>query len=149
MRETWVRSLGWEDPLEKGKATHSSIQAGESHGLYSLQGRRESDTTERLSLTLLSLMKKKFHNLNFQLSYSPKVQNVLKCFLKKLQPLNTNLTALWLENISLVSNLLWGFINILPKCTVNLCKYSTGIWNKCESCVLGIKFYIDVLNQHC
>ena len=28
MRETWVWSLGWEDPLEKGKATHSS------HGLY-------------------------------------------------------------------------------------------------------------------
>ena len=27
MLETWVRSLGWEDPLEKGKATHSSILA--------------------------------------------------------------------------------------------------------------------------
>ena len=27
MRETWVRSLGCEDPLEKGKATHSSILA--------------------------------------------------------------------------------------------------------------------------
>ena len=27
MRETWVRSLGWEDPLEKGKATHSSVLA--------------------------------------------------------------------------------------------------------------------------
>ena len=27
MRETWVRSLGWEDPLEKAKATHSSILA--------------------------------------------------------------------------------------------------------------------------
>ena len=27
MRETWVRSLGWEDPLEEGKATHSSILA--------------------------------------------------------------------------------------------------------------------------
>ena len=27
MRETWVWSLGWEDPLEKGKATHSSILA--------------------------------------------------------------------------------------------------------------------------
>ena len=27
MRETWIRSLGWEDPLEKGKATHSSILA--------------------------------------------------------------------------------------------------------------------------
>ena len=25
MQETWVPSLGWEDPLEKGKATHSSI----------------------------------------------------------------------------------------------------------------------------
>ena len=27
MRETWIQSLGWEDPLEKGKATHSSILA--------------------------------------------------------------------------------------------------------------------------
>ena len=27
MQETWVHSLGWEDPLEKGKATHSSILA--------------------------------------------------------------------------------------------------------------------------
>ena len=27
MQETWVRSLVWEDPLEKGKATHSSILA--------------------------------------------------------------------------------------------------------------------------
>ena len=34
MWETWVRSLDWEDPLEKGKATHSSILAGEFHGLY-------------------------------------------------------------------------------------------------------------------
>ena len=27
MQETWVRSPGWEDPLEKGQATHSSILA--------------------------------------------------------------------------------------------------------------------------
>ena len=27
MRETWAQSLGWEDPLENGKATHSSILA--------------------------------------------------------------------------------------------------------------------------
>ena len=27
IRETWVQSLAWEDPLEKGKATHSSILA--------------------------------------------------------------------------------------------------------------------------
>ena len=30
MWETWVQSLGWEDPLEEGMATHSSILAGES-----------------------------------------------------------------------------------------------------------------------
>ena len=27
MQETWVRALGWEDPLEEGMATHSSILA--------------------------------------------------------------------------------------------------------------------------
>ena len=27
MQETWVRSLGWEDPLEKGTAAHSSVLA--------------------------------------------------------------------------------------------------------------------------
>ena len=37
MQETWVRSLGWEDLLEKGMATHSSI-LGESHGQGSLVG---------------------------------------------------------------------------------------------------------------
>ena len=42
MWETWVRSLGWEDPLEKGKGTHSSILAwripgtGEPGGLPSM-----------------------------------------------------------------------------------------------------------------
>ena len=46
MQKTWVRSLGWEDPLEKGKATHSSILARRIHGLYSPWGRKESDTTE-------------------------------------------------------------------------------------------------------
>jgi len=34
MQETWIPSLGWEDPLEKAKATHSSILAGEFHELY-------------------------------------------------------------------------------------------------------------------
>ena len=42
--------LGLEDPLEKGKATHSSIWPGEFPGLYSPWGRKESDTTEQLSL---------------------------------------------------------------------------------------------------
>ena len=46
MRETWVRSLGWEDPLEKGKATHSSILAWRiPWTVYSLWGCKESDMT--------------------------------------------------------------------------------------------------------
>ena len=35
MWETWVQSLGQEDPLEKGKAAHSSTVAWKFHGLYS------------------------------------------------------------------------------------------------------------------
>ena len=48
-QETWVWSLGWEDPLEKGKP-------GESHGPYSPWGRTESDTTEQLSLKTIYLI---------------------------------------------------------------------------------------------
>ena len=46
MRETWVRSLGWEDPLEKGKAPTAVLWPGEFHGLDSPRSRKESDTTE-------------------------------------------------------------------------------------------------------
>ena len=51
--ETWVRTLDWEDPLEKGKATLQTpvFWPGEFHGLYSPLGHKESDTTERLSLS--------------------------------------------------------------------------------------------------
>ena len=62
MRETQVRSLGQEDPLEEGKATHSSILAwripmdretwGEGGGGHSSRGRKESDTTERLTFNI-------------------------------------------------------------------------------------------------
>ena len=50
LRETWVRSLGWEDPLEKAKATTPVFWPGEFHG-YSPWGHKELDTTERLSLS--------------------------------------------------------------------------------------------------
>ena len=53
MREMWIQSLGWEDPLEKGKATQSSILAWRIP--YSPWGRKESDMTERLSLHFTSL----------------------------------------------------------------------------------------------
>ena len=58
MWETWVRSLGREDPLEKEMATHSSILAWripwmeELGGLQSI-GRNESDMTEQLHFTSL------------------------------------------------------------------------------------------------
>ena len=48
IQETWVWPLGLEDPLEMGKATHSSILAWRIHGLYSPWGRKESDMTEWL-----------------------------------------------------------------------------------------------------
>ena len=51
MWETWVQSLGWEDPLEKRKIIHSSILAWRIHGLYSSWGHKESDTTEWLNWT--------------------------------------------------------------------------------------------------
>ena len=54
MQETWGQSLGWEDPLEKEEATHSSILTGEFHGLYSPWGRKELDTTEHFSLSFSS-----------------------------------------------------------------------------------------------
>ena len=43
--ETWIQSLGWEDPLEKGKVTHSSILAWRIPW-----GHKESDTAEQISL---------------------------------------------------------------------------------------------------
>ena len=52
MQETWIRSLGWEDPLEKGKDAHSSIPAWRIPWTVDPWGRKESDTTERLSLSL-------------------------------------------------------------------------------------------------
>ena len=55
MWETWVGSLGWEDPLEEGMATHSSILAWRipmDRGAWRLQsmGLQRVDTTEQLSI---------------------------------------------------------------------------------------------------
>ena len=60
MQVIWVQSLGWEDPLEELMATHSSILAWripwteEPGGLLSM-GHEESDTTERLTHSHISL----------------------------------------------------------------------------------------------
>ena len=56
MQKTWVQSLDGDDPLEKEMTTHSSTLPGEFHEQGSLVGytpwsHKESDTTERLSLS--------------------------------------------------------------------------------------------------
>ena len=56
MQETWVWSLGWEDPLEKGMATHTGILAWRIPWIEeACRLHKESDMTERLTLLLLSL----------------------------------------------------------------------------------------------
>ena len=81
MWETWVRSLGREDPLEKEMATHSSILAwripwAEELGGLQSTGRKQSDVTERLH----------FH-FHFAIQ-------IASCLLKK-----TNLSLLRLSNV--------------------------------------------------
>ena len=65
MRATRVQSLGWENPLEKEMATHSSILLGKSHGQrslvgYSLWSLTESDMTEATYLRYMTYFTK--HN---------------------------------------------------------------------------------------
>ena len=57
MQETRVQSLGWEDSMEKGMATHSSILAWripqtEAPGRQQSMGGKELDMTEQLTLSL-------------------------------------------------------------------------------------------------
>ena len=49
--ETWVRFLGWEDALEKGKAIHSKYSGLENSVDCIVHGVAESNTTEGLSLS--------------------------------------------------------------------------------------------------
>ena len=80
MQETQVRSLGWEDPLEKEKASHSVFLPGEFQGKRSLvdygpRGHKEQRTTEQpmLSLTVVTTDLKEgiFPNVNdFDICYS-------------------------------------------------------------------------------
>ena len=56
LQETWLQSLDWEDPLEEGITTHSSILAWRipmDRGIWqaTVHGVAESDTTEQLKHT--------------------------------------------------------------------------------------------------
>ena len=57
MQETWVQSPGWEDPLEKGKATHPSILAWRiPWTTYIVHGVAKGCTTEQLIKNLESII---------------------------------------------------------------------------------------------
>ena len=79
VRETWVRSLGQEDALEKEMATHSSTLAWkipwteERGSSYSAWGRKESDTTERLHFTMQCRINKWINGIEEKPEADPRV----------------------------------------------------------------------------
>ena len=96
MWETWVWSLGWEDLLENGKATHFSILPREFHGLY--KGCKELDMSEWLSLI-------------------PRLSNSLLIFLGTVY----KKTMSWLWSLDLFwCAKWWKYILPLPNCSFYL-----------------------------
>ena len=83
VQETWVQSLGWEDPLEKEMVTHSSILPGGSHGQRSLVGYSpwsctKLDKTEQLTLPCVSPSKVQSVSCLFYMQFSS-VQSAQLC----------------------------------------------------------------------
>ena len=101
MWEAWLWSLGWEDPLEKGKATHYTILAGEFYGLYSRWGRKESNMTEQLSL-VLAIVNITAENTGMHVSFQITFFSVCTFFLQ-IQP-NVSAGVHFLKLISCIDN---------------------------------------------
>jgi len=87
MRETWVQSLGWEDSLEKGRVLTPVFLPGEFYGQrslvgYSPWGRKESDMSERLTLSLSVIREMKTKTMRYftlvRMSIIKKTRNCLK-----------------------------------------------------------------------
>ena len=74
MWETWVQSLGWEDPLEKGKATHSSILVWRIPWTVWVHGVTKSQTwlsNFHFSLSLSNLYSRQSHLFETSIPSSP------------------------------------------------------------------------------
>ena len=92
-----VRSLGWGDPLEKGKATHSSILAWRIHGLYSSWSGKESETTKQLSL-----MRKQWSNFHLWADLNLKILVLdASIFFSEIK------WRKWRQNLVLVNYVIW------------------------------------------
>ena len=63
MWETWVRTLGWEDPLERKRLRTPVSCPGKFHGLYSPWGHKESDMTKELSLSVIKYYDERLLNI--------------------------------------------------------------------------------------
>ena len=99
MQETGVLSLGWDDPLVKGMATHPSILPGESHGQrslagYSPRGCKESDTTEQLTHTLITSLEKTLM-LGKTEGQRRRGQPRMRCLDSMSDSMDMNLSKLW------------------------------------------------------
>ena len=90
MQETWVRSLGWEDPLEKEMATHSLFLPGKFLGQrslvsYSPWGCKEPDATERLHFHYK-------HKGSFSCSLSRSIRDWMRDLLHLFHPVGLKMT---------------------------------------------------------
>ena len=95
-----VRSLNQEDPLEKEMATLSSVLPGEFHGQRSLErespwGHKESDTTERLTLSLFDVFSALHSKLTFCVVFVQHL-NPTHPLLQRLPPSCSDWVQLWL-----------------------------------------------------
>ena len=95
MREAWVRSMGWEDPLEKGKLPTPVFWPGEFHGLYSPWGQKQLDTTEQISLSkLLQEQNKSWRDI---IHRSQKVETKHTIINKQIKKMWTSRAVQWLR----------------------------------------------------
>ena len=96
MQETWVQSLGWEDPLEKHWLTHSSILAWRIPRTTSPWGHKESDTTVTFTSVILKFLS---HILLLE-------------ELKLASPLDARTSVPGLETQSRISIWEWAYLDI-------------------------------------
>ena len=118
----WVRSLGWEDSLEEGMATHSSILLENPHRQrslvnYSPWGHRESDTTEWLSIQFLLIIS--IHRLILL-----RVHKTDSMYWRKSNWKSRTEDLIMLKQIEIAFHLVWylsrRWLWLLPSLTVHL-----------------------------
>ena len=107
VQDTWIRSLGGEDSLEKGMVTHSSTLPGEFHEQRSLVGYRlcgwkESDTTEWWTISLIQPHKMSWEMfLPLWFSWRDFIRNSVKSF--KIFGSDLQLSSVFVQLLSSVS----------------------------------------------